>query len=112
MTPIKLKNGKRFNDPAIFLNPQNKQDGRILRDTNDLYPEIEGNDGILSIDGLLVDLKDWKEVSDGIKFNEPSLIEQRSMHDRVLIIDHGLDFLLRGNESDRNKMGKTGLFDP
>jgi hypothetical protein len=59
----RLKGGKGFNAPAIFLNPQTKQDGAVLRTANDSFPNDEAKyDGIRSIDGLVIDLKDWFEV--------------------------------------------------
>lgn len=108
--PIRLKKGgKGFNAPAVFLNPQTKADGRVIRDVNEVYPETDGNDGIQSIDGFVVDSKNWDDVAREIR--QTGLTARRSIQDRVLIIDHGLDFLLRGSTIDKQKMNKLGLFD-
>lgn len=55
MKDYKLKDGKSFRIPAVFLNPQTELDARVLRETNDRFPETpirqiqvkEGFDGRL-----------------------------------------------------------------
>ncbi len=111
MKDIRLKNNKSFRGPSIFFNPQTEPEGRIIRETIAQYPIRENGTGLENIDGFLVFAKDWKNVSKGLALQQASLSANRPIQDRVLVIPFDLEFLLRGIETDRQKMYNTGIFD-
>ena len=113
--PMKTKNGKFFRAPAIFLMPKIDMDAKILAEANHRYPRTRNGMSLEHIDGLVFNLKDYREMWGTISqttFQDTEDIPKRSLTDRVKIINPGLEFLLRGNDSDRDKMKATGLFDP
>jgi len=112
--PVKTKVGKHFRAPSIFLMPKSDLDARVLAIANQRYPRAPGGMSLEQIDGLVFNLKDYREMWGTITqtaFHDNEEIPRRSLADRVKIINPGLEFLLRGNDSDRTKMGTTGLFD-
>src|SRR5713226_4652210 len=111
MKNIKLKTGKAFRAPSIFFNPETEPEGQIIQQTNATYPNTQGGVGLEHIDGIVVYAKDWKNVSYGLKLDQTSFVNGRSMQDRVLLIVPELDHLLRGTETERKRMHDTGLFD-
>jgi hypothetical protein len=107
---IRLKSGKSFRAPSIFLNPETEPEGQIIQQTNATYPNTQGGVGLEHIDGIVVYAKDWKNVSQGLKLDQTSFGNGRSIQDRVLLIVPELDHLFRGTEVERKRMHDTGLF--
>ncbi|MCK4481695.1 hypothetical protein KAU55_00600 [Candidatus Bathyarchaeota archaeon] len=96
---IELKCEKDFLSPALFVNPQRKSEGQLLNKMIARYPIDKKNDGLNSIDGLVISIKDWEKVAP-ILFRK-SLRElfgddYRPMSDRVLIIDPSLHLPFMG----------------
>lgn len=112
MKKINLKTGKSFRAPSIFLNPETEPEGRYIHQTNAQYPTRQGGVGFENIDGIVVYGKDWNNVSAGLQMNQTSLIDGKSLQDKVLLVLPEIDHLLRGTEADRKRMHDTGMFDP
>lgn len=113
---IKLKNGKQFSVPAVFLTPESALDGKVLREVNGQFPETRGGMGLEAIEGFTVYAKDWNRVAEGLRqkhtletFLADNSIGRRPIEDRTFIILPELDFALRGSQSDRKKMHDAGL---
>lgn len=111
MRDIRLKTGKSFRAPSIFLNPETEPEGKIIQQTNANYPNTQGGVGLENIDGIVVYAKDWKNVSDGLRLDQTSFVKGRALQDRIFLLIPELDHLLRGNETERKRMHDTGLFD-
>jgi hypothetical protein len=112
---LKTKSKKTFRAPAIFVMPKNGLDILALREANMRYPKQVGGLALEQIDGIVVNLKDqremWAELSQ-TAFELEKGTPKGNLTDRIKIVNPGLDFLLRGNDADRDKMKMTGLFDP
>jgi len=121
MNRIKLKSGKEYGNPSIFVNPQSGFDGRILQEVNKRYGGVDGHYGINQIDGIVVSIKDWDRVSKTLRLNQKTrqtklggekeeFNQQRTLKSRVLIIDPNIDILFRGFKNDKKQLLKTGIF--
>jgi hypothetical protein len=86
---------------SLFINPQSKLDGAILREASINYDSKEPSGNIEQIDGIVVSMKDWVNVSKGLQLRQSIAVEvQRPIHDRELIIDPDLAQLFGGFESN------------
>jgi hypothetical protein len=111
LKPIRLKKDKRlFHQPAVFLNPASKLDGWILREANERFPETPAGTGLEQIEGLLIYAKDYEAVSSGMNLQQPPL-NGRTLDGKVFIIHPDLEFALRSDEDDKEKMFRTGILD-
>jgi hypothetical protein len=110
LKPIKLKTGKGFHWPAVFLNPESKLDGRILRATDDKFPSNPGETGLEQIEGFFIYAKDYKNVVEGMNLEQDSF-SGRSLRSKVFLIHPELEFVLRGAEKDADLYFKTGILD-
>ncbi|HEV2119431.1 MAG TPA: hypothetical protein VGS11_04925 [Candidatus Bathyarchaeia archaeon] len=114
--PVRLKNGKQFSIPAVFLTPESVLDGKVLREVNGQFPETPAGMGLERIEGFTVYAKDWDRVVQGLKpqptleaFYSDNAISRRPIEDRPFIVLPELDFALRGSQPDRKKMLELGL---
>lgn len=113
---VKLKNGKQFSIPGIFLTPESALDGKVLREINAQFPETRAGLGLEQIEGFTVYAMNWDRVVEGLKpkptleaFYADNSISRRPIEDRPFIILPELDFALRGSQADRTKMHEIGL---
>lgn len=110
---ILLKDKKGYTAPAIFFHLHStKYDATALWEVNEYYPQNKDHDGIRSIDGFLIETKDWEGISKKLHLETESLSGSRSVHDRILVVDPALDLAIRGTAADKQKMFKTGLLSP
>ena len=84
----------------------------MVWEANESYPVDPARDGMQSIDGFLVEVKDWASMARRMHFDQGTLSGKRTMNERVLIVDPALDLAIRGNQVDKYKMFKTDAFDP
>ncbi|QQG48546.1 MAG: hypothetical protein HY247_07335 [archaeon] len=111
LRPIHLKKGRGlFHAPAVFLTPETKTDGRILRSVNDRFPSHPGETGLEQIEGFLIYAKDHENVTEGMQLRQESL-SGRSLLSKAFLVHPELDFAFRGAEKDRDLYFKTGILD-
>ena len=100
---IKLKCGKSFDTPALFVNARTKKEARLLKETINRYPISKDHDGLNQIDGIVVSVKDYHKVS-------PFLIKKKlkdfgeghySIDERVLIIEPSCHLPFMGTTPDK-----------
>lgn len=98
-------------DISIFINLQSKPEGIIFRDVNSTYNFKEPSGNIEQIDGVVVSMKDWKNVSNGLQWRQSTTEEvRRPLYDRELIIDPDLWQLFRGYGLNAERLFKTNVF--
>lgn len=100
-----LKNGETFTSPSLFVNPQVPVDAKALSEAS--------NRDLTNIDGIVFDIYDHHEVSEGLGFKTEELIPSNRFDTRrkIRFIDPSLHHLLSGSEEQKEKMFATGLFD-
>ena len=100
---VKLKSGKSFKFPALFVNVRTKKEARLLKETINRYPVNKNHDGLNQIDGIVVSIKDYYKVS-------PSLVKKKlkdfgeghySIDERVLIIEPSCHLPFMGRTPDK-----------
>lgn len=100
-------------DISLSVTPQSKRDGEILREVSLNYDFEEPNGNIDQIDGIVVSMKDWENVSKGMQMRLGTVVKiRRPIRDRELIIDPDLWQLFRGYELDAERLLKTQIFSP
>lgn len=114
MRQVTLRSGKGYTTPGLFFHLHSaKYDPQVIFDANENYPRDPNHaDGIRSIDGFLIETRNFETMSKKLNLDTQTLTDKRSIPDRVLIVDPALDIVIRGSESDKEQMFKTELFDP
>ncbi len=113
MSSRTLRSGKVLGFPSLFLNPQNEMEGELLKLTNDRYPTKPQNLGINYIDGVVISVKEFAEVSRMFHQTRLSEFTERNgplLEDKVRLVNPSLYFLFQGTKNDKNAMLDTGLF--
>lgn len=96
---------------SLFINPQSMRDGKLLRDVNLTYNFKEPSGNIDLIDGIVVSMKDWRNVSKGLQYRVGSLDKiRRPLYDRQLIIDPDLWHLFGGYGLNAERLLRTKIF--
>lgn len=100
---VKLKCGKSFNAPALFVNARTKKEAHLLKETINRYPINKDHDGLNQIDGIVVSIKEYHKVS-------PFLVKKKlkdfgeehySIDDRIQIIDPSSYLPFMGTRQDK-----------
>ena len=98
---ILLNSGKEFNFPSMFVELKYASEGRILRELVVRYSKNLANGSIDQIEGIMISIKKWEEISKfiflGYISNEPTY----KLTDRILLMDPSLHLLFTGTESDK-----------
>lgn len=100
---VKLKSGKSFRIPALFVNIRTKKEAKLLKETINRHPLSKNHDGLNQIDGINVSIKDHHKVS-------PFLVKKKlkdfgeghySIDDRILIIEPSSYLPFMGTARDK-----------
>ncbi|MGA2199839.1 MAG: hypothetical protein ABSE82_16000 [Nitrososphaerales archaeon] len=100
-----MKSGDTFTSPSLFVNLQHPRDAEAMH--------IASNRGLPNIDGLVIDMLDYKYIAEELGFNDQSLIPatRSDASQKLRLIDPTLHYLLTGNDEQKERMLATKLFD-
>lgn len=100
-----LKSGDTFTSPSIFINLQHPLDAKAMT--------IASNHGLANMDGIVIDILDYKEIAENLGFNQHALVptSHSDIRNKLRLIDPALHRLLIGNDEQKQRMLSTKLFD-
>ena len=96
-TPHQLKSKKKFNAPALFVNPQSILDAEALRKTISDYPSETAY-----IEGIVVSLKDLEQVIIGLQ--QSALFNANEIIGRIRIIDPAFNTIFQGYSASKDAL--------
>jgi hypothetical protein len=107
MKVFPLKNGETFTGPSLFLNPQHPLDARAILTATTRAP------GLPNIDGIVIDIVDYRDVSDNLGLDQGLLAEpsRTDARNKIRLIDPALHHLLSGTSEKKEAMLAMKLFD-
>lgn len=100
-----MKNGDTFTSPSLFVNLQHPLDARAM--------QVASNRGLPNVDGVVIDMIDYKDIAEELKLNNQSLMPdaQSSVRRKLRFIEPALHYLLVGKDEQKIRMLATKLFD-
>ena len=107
MKVFPLKSGETFTGPGQFFNLQ------VPLDAKAFVRATSRGEGLPNIDGIVMDVKDFKEISNALGLNESTLSPsgRSEARNKVRLIHPNLYHLLSGPKNYKEQMLATKLFD-